>query len=228
MDRTAHLRRSGDIYLTSSERFYEVRRLKLACAVVVAWAALIALSGMPHAQTITLEAKGFPQVAARQQTPVWCWAAVTQSLLNYHRVAITQAEIVQSVKGRLAIETATMYEMWSVLNGWKTLSQGETYTIESLPPDRGLAPISVLMRTSGASAETCAPPTGVAADRGSPRPPMSSGSGWRGPLAWRRHSPDRSCSRRRTTKRACGDRRPRALLRQVEERHAGLVVDARV
>src|SRR5262249_26164005 len=54
------------------------------------------------------------------------------------------------------------------------------------------------------------------------------GSGWRGPLAWRRHSPDRSCSRRRTTKRACGDRRPRALLRQVEERHAGLVVDARV
>jgi len=108
---------------------------------------LLVLPFVGETQTVSFEAKEFLQYTAVQKTPVWCWAAVTQSILNYHKVNITQEEIVDSVKHRVVPETANMYEMWTVLNGWKTTSGGNTYAIDGSFTFPGPPPTSVLLRT---------------------------------------------------------------------------------
>jgi hypothetical protein len=61
---------------------------------------------------------GFSQYAHKQLTPVWCWAAVLQTLLNYRGIQWTQPDIVAAIKGHVTIETASDPEISTFLNSW--------------------------------------------------------------------------------------------------------------
>ena len=77
----------------------------------------------------TEEIKGFSKATARQKTPVWCWAAAMQMVFNYGGVDWTQEDVVNSVKNRLAFETATPEEIYRGLNGWKFQHNAERWTV---------------------------------------------------------------------------------------------------
>ncbi len=61
-------------------------------------------------------ATDFLGVEATQKTPVWCWAACIQMVLNYHGVQWQQEDVVLAVKGYLARETASNAEIVGFLN----------------------------------------------------------------------------------------------------------------
>jgi len=102
-----------------------------------------------RAEQFTLEAPNFLSSASRQQTPVWCWAAVIQSLLNYSNISISQQEVVTSVKGPEGLampSTASTYEFQSALVGWRTTRGGKRYSMDFALYFPGGPPASVYQR----------------------------------------------------------------------------------
>lgn len=89
------------------------RRTLIATAVATA---LSAFSGGATAEPIGIA--GFSNVAKKQLTPVWCWAAVLQMLLNYRGIQWTQTDIVNAIKGNVSIATASDLEISLFLNSW--------------------------------------------------------------------------------------------------------------
>lgn len=82
---------------------------------------IIAISVLSLTQSSRAEiayADGFEFFKARQKTPVWCWAACIQMMLNYKSVEWRQEDIVTAVKGYLKSETASDGEIAQFLNQW--------------------------------------------------------------------------------------------------------------
>ncbi|MCR4539912.1 hypothetical protein NUV89_16055 [Pseudomonas sp. 18.1.10] len=73
---------------------------------------------VPIANAVPVGISGFTKHARQQLTPVWCWAAVIQTLLDYRGIDWSQPEIVAAMKGHVTIETASDYEMSAFLNSW--------------------------------------------------------------------------------------------------------------
>ena len=73
---------------------------------------------VPVANAVPVGISGFKKHARKQLTPVWCWAAVIQTLLDYRGIEWSQPEIVAAMKGHVTIETANDYEMSAFLNSW--------------------------------------------------------------------------------------------------------------
>lgn len=73
----------------------------------------------------------FDFVAASQQTPVWCWAASAQMILNYYGIPVTQPEIVSRIFGGPVVTTASDQVISAALNGWGFNLQGRPVTITS-------------------------------------------------------------------------------------------------
>lgn len=73
---------------------------------------------IPLANAEPVGIAGFRRHARQQLTPVWCWAAVIQTLLDYRGIDWSQGEIVAAMKGHVTIETASDYEMSAFLNSW--------------------------------------------------------------------------------------------------------------
>jgi hypothetical protein len=51
------------------------------------------------------ELRGFVKVAAKQETPFWCWAAVLEMLLRYNNIAFTQTEVAEIITNQVADST---------------------------------------------------------------------------------------------------------------------------
>jgi len=60
----------------------------------------------------------FPEFSGRQRQQNWCWAACIQMLLNYHRISVTQEQIVERVYGKQFDAPATPTTIVAALNGW--------------------------------------------------------------------------------------------------------------
>lgn len=83
--------------------------------------------------TFNVAVDNFSTFKATQQTPVWCWAACIQMVLNYNGITWTQEQVVDFTKGRVVFEMATEKEIEAALNGWRlpataqAWSSGTTY-----------------------------------------------------------------------------------------------------
>jgi len=53
----------------------------------------------PQAQYVGIRSDEFEGITSSQRTPVWCWAACIQMVLNYYEVDITQEEIARRTFG---------------------------------------------------------------------------------------------------------------------------------
>lgn len=91
---------------------------------------LSALAPTTNAEPIGIS--GFSKYARKQLTPVWCWAAVLQTLLNYRGIQWTQPDIVAAIKGHVTIETASDLEISKFLNSWGFNYNGMTWQSRSL------------------------------------------------------------------------------------------------
>jgi ABC-type bacteriocin/lantibiotic exporter with double-glycine peptidase domain len=69
---------------------------------------------------ITVEVNDFKRYEAKQKTPVWCWAACIQMVINQHEIELSQDDVVRNVKGKIAFDTASAEEIKDFLNGWKS------------------------------------------------------------------------------------------------------------
>lgn len=118
---------------------------RIMVATILATASIVV-----HAEEFSKEARNFVQVAATQKTPVWCWAAVIESILNYQGIPIKQAEVVVSVKGPNGLafpSTANMFEFQRALIGWKRTFQGVPYSLDLSLHTSGVAPALMLMNS---------------------------------------------------------------------------------
>ncbi len=85
----------------------------------------------------------FQSFAAKQRTPVWCWAAAIQMLFNYNGIEWNQEQIVTAVKGHIIAERATAAEVVTGVRGWRIdpAVPGRTWRAEAthwtgtVPPD---------------------------------------------------------------------------------------------
>ncbi|MDP1926949.1 MAG: papain-like cysteine protease family protein [Thiobacillus sp.] len=93
-------------------------------------AMLSALAPVANAEPIGIS--GFSKYARKQLTPVWCWAAVLQTLLNYRGIQWTQPDIVAAIKGHVTIETASDHEISKFLNSWGFNYNGMPWKSRSL------------------------------------------------------------------------------------------------
>lgn len=91
------------------------------------------------------EVTGFSGIAARQQTPVWCWAAGMQMVFNRAGVGWSQKQVVDSVKHRIAFETASPDEITRGLRGWRVQNNGQSWTVDCLY-QKGMPVASMMIR----------------------------------------------------------------------------------
>jgi hypothetical protein len=114
-----------------------------AAANIRGWALAVAVALVLNADS---HAKQFPPVAplqvgipsatfnfvaSAQQTPVWCWAAAAQMILNYYGIPVTQPQIVTRIFGGPVVTTASDQVISAALNGWGFNMQGRAVTISS-------------------------------------------------------------------------------------------------
>ncbi|UVL83865.1 hypothetical protein LOY35_27520 [Pseudomonas sp. B21-028] len=92
--------------------------------VIIAGVGAMLTAFVPIANAEPVGIPGFKKHARQQLTPVWCWAAVIQTLLDYRGIEWSQPEIVAAMKGHVTIETATDYEMSAFLNSWGFTHKG--------------------------------------------------------------------------------------------------------
>jgi len=53
----------------------------------------------PQPRYVGIPSRGIEGVVSSQRTPVWCWAACIQMVLNYHGVAISQEDVARRTFG---------------------------------------------------------------------------------------------------------------------------------
>jgi hypothetical protein len=88
----------------------------------------------PAARAERHDIPGFEQIPAKQQSEVWCWAAVLQAVARAQGVELSQEKIVQDTKGHLVFQTASFDEITSFLKrGWVVPpGQPGAWTIDTL------------------------------------------------------------------------------------------------
>ncbi len=104
---------------------------------VVFYFALITIS--VHAQRISfvgIPSSKMDYVASTQKKPQWCWAASSQMVLNYYKVAITQSQIVERTYGKdmygnLPDWAATLETIHLVLNNLSVDNRGNQYIVNA-------------------------------------------------------------------------------------------------
>jgi hypothetical protein len=74
-----------------------------------------------------------PQNSGRQRQTNWCWAACIQMVLNYHRVRVSQEEIVARCFGTLIDRPAEPQVILAALNGWGVQANGTPVIISASP-----------------------------------------------------------------------------------------------
>lgn len=67
----------------------------------------------------------------KQRSLNWCWAACIQMVLNFHRIPVTQEQVVKKTLGKLVDRPADPYMMFKALNGWEVNAYGELASINS-------------------------------------------------------------------------------------------------
>lgn len=90
----------------------------------------------------TAAAVDFDRVKAKQQTALWCWAAIIQMIFAYSGIEVTQSEIVSEIKGSVVFDRASIQEIeWgvteSLFNPARVSSDWSTQCkyFEGVPPD---------------------------------------------------------------------------------------------
>lgn len=101
------------------------------------------------------------QQSSIQKTPVWCWAASIQLVLNTHGVHWTQEDVVRATKGYIKFDTAQVSEISWFLNNWGFDYDGQSWNSSSqhyngvLPAKRLISeidngrPVIVTYKTGG-------------------------------------------------------------------------------
>ncbi len=98
---------------------------RVITAAVLVFLSLAAV--LPDARADVAYAEGFQFFSARQKTPVWCWAACIQMMLNYKGIHWSQEDVVAAVKGYTAVRTASDQEIYHFLNQWGFDYDGQTW-----------------------------------------------------------------------------------------------------
>jgi ABC-type bacteriocin/lantibiotic exporter with double-glycine peptidase domain len=80
--------------------------------------ALVVAAAAPASRGDVAFVTNFEFYEAQQQTPVWCWAACIQMILNHSDVTWSQPDIVAAVKGYPKYEAGSDREIVGFLNSW--------------------------------------------------------------------------------------------------------------
>ena len=71
-----------------------------------------------------------PEATGRQQSDNWCWAATSPMILNYHGVAVKQADLLQAMCGSLVDRTASPSQVATLLNETQLEANGNAVLVK--------------------------------------------------------------------------------------------------
>jgi hypothetical protein len=74
-----------------------------------------------------------PETEGRQRQSNWCWAATVQMVLNYHRIVVSQEQVVQRVFGGDINAAGQPREILAALSGWAFQLNGRPAVITASP-----------------------------------------------------------------------------------------------
>jgi hypothetical protein len=88
------------------------------------------VSGVPSTR---FELAAGPDDQGKQRKDLWCWAATTQMVLNFHGVSIVQEDIVQRAFGDLRnMGASSATQIGQVIEGWSLVDrQGKSWALDA-------------------------------------------------------------------------------------------------